>query len=282
MTAQDSAAEYDALLRAAVDVAAEAAELVRRERRKGVEVAGTKSSPIDVVTEADKATERLIFDRLSAARPGDGFLGEEGGSSSSSSGVVWVVDPIDGTVNFLYGIPQYAVSVAATVDGRSVAGVVVDVAGGETFTATLGGGARRDDVPLDLSDVAPQPLAKRLVGTGFNYVREVKLRQADAVARLLHEVRDIRRMGSAALDLCAVAAGRLDGYVEEGLNAWDMAAGGLVATEAGALLERRTGAGGTDCYLCSPAAGFPEFRDLVERCGFLDAQDGNRPGNSNV
>jgi myo-inositol-1(or 4)-monophosphatase len=282
MTTQGPVTEYDGLLRVAVDVAAEAAELVRRERRKGVDVAGTKSSPIDVVTEADKASERLIFDRLSAARPDDGFLGEEGASSPSSSGVVWVVDPIDGTVNFLYDIPQYAVSVAATVDGRSVAGVVVDVAGGETFTAILGGGARCDDAPLDLSGVAAQPLSKRLVGTGFNYVREVKLHQADAVARLLREVRDIRRMGSAALDLCSVAAGRLDGYVEEGLNAWDMAAGALVATEAGAMVERRRGAGGTDCYLCAPAGGFPEFRDLVERCGFLDAQDGNRPGNTDV
>jgi myo-inositol-1(or 4)-monophosphatase len=276
------AVPYDELLQVAVDVAAEAAELVRRERRKGVDVAGTKSSPIDVVTEADKATERLIFDRLSAARPDDGFLGEEGASSESTSGVVWVVDPIDGTVNFLYDIPQYAVSVAATVDGRSVAGVVVDVAGGETFTATLGGGARRGDVPLDLTGVMTEPLSKRLVGTGFNYVREVKVRQAEAVARMLHEVRDIRRMGSAALDLCAVAAGRLDGYVEEGLNAWDMAAGGLVATEAGALLERRVGVGGTDCYLCAPAAGFTEFSDLVERCGFLDAQDGNHRGNRDV
>jgi len=282
MTTQDSSTSYDELLRVAVDVAAEAAELVRRERRKGVDVAGTKSSPTDVVTEADKAAERLIFDRLSAARPDDGFLGEEGASSSSSSGVVWVVDPIDGTVNFLYDIPQYAVSVAATVDGRSVAGVVVDVAGGETFTATLGGGARRDDVPLALAGAETPPLSKRLVGTGFNYVTDVKVRQADAVARLLREVRDIRRMGSAALDLCAVAAGRLDGYVEEGLNAWDMAAGGLVATEAGALLERRAGVGGTDCYLCAPEAGFPEFRDLVERCGFLAAQEGNRRGNSDV
>jgi myo-inositol-1(or 4)-monophosphatase len=273
---------YDELLRIAVDVAAEAAELVRRERRNGVDVAGTKSSPIDVVTEADRAAERLIFDRLSTARPDDGFLGEEGASSSSSSGVVWVVDPIDGTVNFLYDIPQYAVSVAATVDGRSVAGVVVDVAGGETFTATLGGGARRDDVPLDRSGAGVPPLSQRLVGTGFNYVAAVKVRQADAVARLLHEVRDIRRMGSAALDLCAVAAGRLDGYVEEGLNAWDMAAGGLVATEAGAVLERHVGVGGTDCYLCAPEGGFTEFRDLVERCGFLDAQEGNRPGNRDV
>jgi myo-inositol-1(or 4)-monophosphatase len=150
------------------------------------------------------------------------------------------------------------------------------------FTATLGGGARRDDVPLDRSRADTPPLSQRLVGTGFNYVAEVKVRQADAVARLLREVRDIRRMGSAALDLCAVAAGRLDGYVEEGLNAWDMAAGGLVATEAGAELERRVGVGGTDCYLCAPEGGFLEFRDLVERCGFLGDQEGNRHGNRDV
>jgi myo-inositol-1(or 4)-monophosphatase len=276
----------DALHRELLELAQEAArragELLRDGRPADLAVAATKSSPIDVVTEMDIAAEKLITDLISARRPDDGFLGEEGGSSSSSTGVVWVVDPIDGTVNFLYDIPQYAVSVAATVDGRSVAGVVVDVAGGETFTATLGGGARRGDVPLSLEGPGTPPLSKRLVGTGFNYVTDVKVRQAEAVARMLHEVRDIRRMGSAALDLCAVAAGRLDGYVEEGLNAWDMAAGGLVATEAGALLERRAGVGGKDCYLCAPAAGFPEFRDLVERCGFLDPEDGNRPGNSDV
>jgi myo-inositol-1(or 4)-monophosphatase len=130
---------YDDLLTLAVQVAGEAADLVRRRRREGVEVAGTKSSPVDIVTEVDKAAERLIFERLMSARPGDGFLGEEGASSDSTTGVEWVVDPIDGTVNFVYGLPLYAVSIAAVIDGESVAGVVLNVETGERFTAARGG-----------------------------------------------------------------------------------------------------------------------------------------------
>jgi myo-inositol-1(or 4)-monophosphatase len=266
-----TAAEYDRLLALAVEVATEAAELVRVRREAGVEVSATKSSPVDIVTEVDRATERLIFERLMAARPDDGFLGEEGASSESSSGVVWVVDPIDGTVNFLYGIPTYAVSIAAVVAGESVAGVVVNVQTGERFTATLGGGAFLDGDRLQVRSGEPVPLSHRLVGTGFNYVAHIKDLQTMAVSAMLHEVRDIRRIGSAALDLCAVACGRYDAFVEEGLNAWDMAAGGLVATEAGALLEKRPGVGGTDCVLCAPASEFEGFRDLVVRCGFLGA-----------
>jgi myo-inositol-1(or 4)-monophosphatase len=270
VTAQEvDAAAYDELLDLAVQVAVEAAELVRDRRRAGVEVSATKSSPVDIVTEVDRAAERLIFGRLMATRPDDGFLGEEGASSDSTSGVVWVVDPIDGTVNFLYGIPTYAVSIAAVVDGESVAGVVVNVQSGERFTATRGGGAFLDGERLRVRTGEPVPLSHRLVGTGFNYVAEIKSRQTVAVSAMLHEVRDIRRIGSAALDLCAVACGRYDAFVEEGLNAWDMAAGGLVATEAGALLELRLGVGGTDCVVCAPASGFDDFGDLVERCGFL-------------
>ena len=265
---------YDELLTLAVEVAVEAADLVRRRRRDGVEVSDTKSSPVDIVTEVDKAAERLIFDRLMSARPDDGFLGEEGASSESRSGVRWVVDPIDGTVNFLYGIPHYAVSIAAEVDGESVAGALVNVQSGERFTATKGGGAYLDGTRLQVAaHEPPPPLSQRLVGTGFNYVADVKILQTVAVSALLHEVRDVRRMGSAALDLCSVAAGRVDAFVEEGLNLWDMAAGGLVATEAGAILERRVGTGGNDCFLCAPAVGFEEFRELVERCGFLGSED---------
>ncbi len=260
---------YDRLLEVAVDVALETAAMVRGRRREGVEVSDTKSSPVDVVTEVDKAAERLIFDRLMTARPDDGFLGEEGATSESTSGVVWIVDPIDGTVNFVYGIPYYAVSIAAAIGDRSVAGVVVNVESGECFTATSGGGAHLGGTRLQLPVGKDKPLAQRLVATGFNYVEAVKLRQTVAVSALLHEVRDIRRMGAAALDLCSVAAGRVDGYVEEGLNPWDVAAGGLVATEAGAVLETRPGVGGNDCYLCAPAAGFPAFGDLVARSGFL-------------
>ncbi len=271
--------DHDELLALAESVAVETAEMVRVMRREGVQVAATKSSPVDVVTEVDRAAERLIFERLMAARPEDGFLGEEGARSESTTGVVWVVDPIDGTVNFLYGLPSYAVSIAATVDDEPVAGVVVNVVSGERYTATRGGGAFLDGVRLLLSPTGEgKDLSQRLVGTGFNYLAEIKVLQTVAVSAMLHEVRDIRRIGSAALDLCAVAAGRLDAYVEEGLNAWDMAAGGLVATEAGARLEAHPGIGGTDCFLCAPEAGFTSFRELVVRSGFLRAEPGRAPG----
>ncbi|HZJ07459.1 MAG TPA: inositol monophosphatase family protein [Nocardioidaceae bacterium] len=260
---------YDELLALASVVAREAAELIRRRRRGGVEVAETKSSSVDIVTEVDKAAEALIFDRLLAARPGDGFMGEEGASSESTSGVTWIVDPIDGTVNFLYGIPQYSVSIAASTQGEVVAGVVLNVETGECYAATLGGGATCNDIPLRVREVVP--MAQRLVVTGFSYVAGVRVRQAGAVASLLGRVRDIRRLGSAALDLCFVAAARADAYVEEGLNPWDMAAGGLIATEAGARLETRPGIGGRECVVCGPAEGFEELLQVVAECGFLQA-----------
>lgn len=261
-------ADRGELLALAVDVAEETAAMVRARRRDGVEVAATKSSPVDVVTAVDRAAEALIFDRLMTARPGDGFVGEEGASSPSETGVQWVVDPIDGTVNFLYGIPHYAVSIAATVDGEVVVGVVVNVATGERFTATKGGGAYLGDERL-MVGAEDKELSQRLVGTGFNYLADVKVAQTVAVSAMLHEVRDIRRLGAAALDLCSVGAGRLDAFVEEGLNLWDVAAGGLVATEAGALLERHPGIGGNECYVCAPPTGFEALRDLVSRSGFL-------------
>ncbi len=260
-------ADANDLLALAREVALEAADLVAERRRAGVTVAATKTSPVDVVTEADRAVERLIHTRLLEARPDDGFVGEEGGDATSTSGVTWVVDPIDGTVNFLYGIPQYAVSIAARVDGRVVAGVVVDVAKGECFTATRGGGAWSGDQRLEVRDVAP--MAERLVATGFHYEQQVRVLQGQAVATMLTDVRDVRRMGSAALDLCALAAGRLDAYVEEGLHEWDLAAGGLVASEAGARVEVYVGAGGKDCVVAAPEGGFAEFDDLVRGAGFL-------------
>lgn len=265
MSVGDSAEE---LLALATSVAREAADLVRLRRAGRVTVADTKTSPTDVVTEADRAVERLVFERLTEARPGDGFLGEEGASVDASSGVSWVVDPIDGTVNFLYGIPQFAVSIAATWEGVVVAGVVVDVCSGEEFAAVRGGGATKDGQPIGVRAVVP--LEHRLVATGFSYEREVRVRQAAAVARLLGSVRDVRRMGSAALDLCWVGAGRFDAYVEEGLQPWDLAAGGLVAAEAGARVETLRGVGGKDCVLAAPADGFADFAGLVDACGFLE------------
>jgi len=257
---------YGDLLALARMVADEAADLIRGSRA-GAEVVQTKSSPVDVVTAVDRAAESLIFDRLMQARPEDGFLGEEGASSESTSGVTWIVDPIDGTVNFLYGIPYYSVSIAASLRDGVVAGVVVNVETRECFEATLGGGATCNDRPLGVREVVSP--SQQLVLTGFGYQADLRASQAAAVAAMLPRVRDIRRLGSAALDLCAIGAGRADAYVEEGLNPWDMAAGGLVATESGARLETRSGVGGNDCVLCAPAGGYDAFAALVEECGFL-------------
>jgi myo-inositol-1(or 4)-monophosphatase len=258
---------YDELLVLALDVAREAAALVTEQRRAGVEVAATKSSPTDVVTAVDHAAEELIRARLLQARPDDGIVGEEGEDTPSTSGVTWVVDPIDGTVNFLYGLPQYAVSIAAREGDRVVAGVVLDVTKAEAFTATLGGGAHLDGRPISVRDVVP--LSQRLVLTGFSYERRTRMTQAAAVHELLGRVRDVRRLGSAALDLCYLACGRADAYVEEGLNDWDVAAGGLVVEEAGGTLAVHPGAGGRPCVVAAPAGGFEEFQELVEQCGFL-------------
>jgi myo-inositol-1(or 4)-monophosphatase len=255
------------LLELAREVALEAAALVEARRAGRVEVADTKSSVTDVVTEADRAAEELIYGRLTRARPGDGFLGEEGATADSSTGVTWVVDPIDGTVNFLYDIPQYAVSVAAERDGTAVAGVVVDVTAGAVFTARRGGGAYVDGRRLRVREIVP--LDQRLVATGFSYVPETRTVQAAAVGRMLASVRDVRRMGSAALDLCMVASGRVDGYVEEGVKPWDVAAAALVAEEAGARVETRRGAGGSPCVIAAPAGGFAELEELATSCGFF-------------
>lgn len=229
------------LLDLARSVALEAAELAARRRREGVEVAATKSTVVDVVTEADREVERLVLGRLQDARPQDGVLGEEGASVPSTSGSTWVVDPIDGTVNYLYDIPAYAVSVAAVAGDprdpaghQTLAGCVHNPVSGETFTATRGGGAFLDGRRLAVS--RQDDLSLALLATGFGYDVARRRRQAEILAALLPVVRDVRRMGSAALDLCQVACARVDAYYERGLNPWDLAAGALVAREAGALV----------------------------------------------
>lgn len=229
------------LLALAVDTARAAAAVVARGRATAAEHVAVKSSPVDVVTAVDEESERLIVSRLLAARPDDGVLGEEGGARAGSSGVRWLVDPIDGTVNFLYGLPAYAVSIAAEVDGEVRAGAVLDVATGELFTALAGRGAWLTvpgaEEPAALSVSAPPSLGLALVATGFGYDAGLRRAQGAAVAELLPRVRDIRRFGSSALDLCALAAGRVDAYYELGLNPWDHGAGALVASEAGAVLS---------------------------------------------
>ncbi|WP_369253220.1 inositol monophosphatase family protein [Geodermatophilus amargosae] len=228
------------LLDLAVATAREAAGLVARQRGAAAAAVDVKSSPTDVVTAVDTATERLITARLLDARPDDGLLGEEGAAREGTSGVRWVVDPIDGTVNFLYGLRGYAVSIAAEVDGVPVAGAVLDVPTGELFTATAGGGAflstpARPE-PVRLAGNRPVSLEQTLVATGFGYRVEQRRAQGAVVAQLLTEVRDIRRQGCASLDLCSAAAGRVDAYYELDLKPWDHAAGALVAAEAGLVV----------------------------------------------
>ncbi|MGY1916580.1 inositol monophosphatase family protein [Blastococcus sp. SYSU DS0973] len=239
------APEPAALLALAVAAAREAAVLVARGRDTAAEHVSTKSSPVDVVTAVDAASEELLVRRLLGSRPDDGVLGEEGAARAGTSGVRWIVDPIDGTVNFLYDVPAYAISIAAEVDGIVRAGVVLVVATGELFTATTGGGAwlAAPGRPVRRLEVnRPESLDRTLVATGFGYRVEQRVAQGAVVARLLPRVRDIRRSGSAAFDLCALAAGRVDAYYELGLNVWDHAAGVLVAAEAGAVV---TGLPGT-------------------------------------
>ncbi|MEI5098045.1 inositol monophosphatase family protein [Streptomyces sp. PmtG] len=231
------------LLAVALEKAAHrAGELLRDGRPDDLGVAATKSSAVDVVTEMDIASEKLITDFLAARRPGDGVLGEEGASTESSSGIQWVIDPIDGTVNYLYGRPDWAVSIAARrtgEGGETLVGVVHAPVRGETYRAVLGQGAYVNDRPARTRS-AP-PFDQALIGTGFGYVAERRAHQAEVVRQLLPRVRDIRRSGSAAIDLCDVATGRLDAYYERGLNPWDFAAGDLVAREAGALTGGRPG-----------------------------------------
>lgn len=198
---------------------------------------GTKSSPTDVVTASDTAVEALIRERLAELAPGDAIVGEEHGgvAGPGAERVVWVLDPIDGTVNFLYGLPWYAVSVAATRGGVTLAGAVVEPASGRVWSAAAGQGATCDGRPLAVSDETE--VALTLLGTGFAYDARRRGRQAAFVAELLPRIRDVRRTGSAALDMCAVAAGWTDAYLEHGCNWWDWAAAALIAQEAGAVVR---------------------------------------------
>lgn len=242
----------DELLEIARGVAVEAGELIRRRRAEGVQVAASKSAKEDVVTFADRESEEFIRGRLATLRPGDGFLGEEsaGSYTPGSTGVVWVVDPIDGTVNYLYDLPAYAVSIAAVrvpegaepdpATWAPLVGCVVNPVLGEVYTAAVGRGAHLGDRRLAVNtDVE---LSQALVGTGFAYDAELRVKQGEFIRGLVYHVRDIRRAGSAALDLCSLAAGRLDAYAERGLNAWDYAAGALIAREAGAVVGGFEGA----------------------------------------
>ncbi|MDT4941043.1 MAG: monophosphatase [Pseudonocardiales bacterium] len=250
------------LERLAVDLAEGAAALVRDTGTGGIRIAA-KSTATDLVTEVDRAVERWLVERIRALRPDDGILGEEGGGRPGTSGVRWVVDPIDGTVNFVLGLPQFAVSVAAEVEGRSVAGAVANPLTGETFRARIGGGAHLGAERL--TGPRQVALSRAVIGTGFGYDATVRARQVAAVVPLLPAVGDLRRLGAASLDLCFVAAGRLDAYFEAGLNLWDHAAGGLIATEAGCVTSGLRGRPpSAQCYAVAGPGLAAEFFALLE------------------
>ncbi|HVF14179.1 MAG TPA: inositol monophosphatase family protein, partial [Acidimicrobiales bacterium] len=194
----------------------------------------TKTSVTDLVSDADRASEALIVSGILAVRPDDAILAEEGASRPGTSGVRWVIDPLDGTTNYLYGLPAWVVSIAAEVDRVMEVGVVSDPKNREVYSAVRGGGAWCNDVPISVSGATV--LATSLIGTGFAYRSARRAEQAVVLPHLLPAVRDVRRLGAAALDLCLVACGRLDGYFETGLQPWDMAAGILIACEAGATV----------------------------------------------
>jgi myo-inositol-1(or 4)-monophosphatase len=259
------------LLAVARAAAAEAGKLLVERRPADLGVAQTKSSPTDVVTEMDTAAERTIRAAIRRQRPDDGFLGEEGGSEDGASGVRWVIDPIDGTVNYLYGLPAWAVSIGAEVDGVTVAGVVLAPQLGEEYTAVRGGGSFLGERRLRVNE--PEGLAVSLIATGFGYRAERRDVQGRIVGGLLGQVRDIRRGGSAALDLCSVAAGRMDGYYERGTHAWDRAAGELIAEEAGARVEGFHGAPASEAMvLAAGSALFPALHGALAALG-ADGRD---------
>ena len=287
------------LLAIARQIALEAGELIVRLRAEGVQIAASKSSAEDVVTFADRQSEAFIRSRLRELRPDDGFFGEEGSEDTGSSGLTWIVDPIDGTVNYLYGIPQYAVSIAV-VEGppnpatwTALAGAVINPVARELFLASRGGGAFLETGFDDETEGASSSssssssssassagsasrnvrrlsinpltgLSLTLVGTGFSYSSVDRAQQAHVLTRLLPAVRDIRRAGSAALDLCAVASGRLDAYYERGTKPWDHAAGALIAREAGAHVAGTNGTPeGQDLVLAAHPEIFAELEVLL-------------------
>ncbi len=216
----------------AAEAARAAGELLRERFVAGGERAtGSKSTPTDLVSEADLAAERAIRELIAARRPGDAILGEEGGETQEGEGLRWVVDPLDGTVNFLFGIPQWCVSVAVGDDDGGLAGVVFDPLRDELFAGERGSRATLNGEPIAGSDSSE--LATSLVGTGFAYSSEVRELQAQVLAGVLPRVRDVRRMGSAALDLAWTAAGRYDAFYERGVQAWDTAAGEVLCACSG-------------------------------------------------
>ncbi|MEO5833079.1 MAG: inositol monophosphatase family protein [Nakamurella sp.] len=244
--------------------AARAAGAELLSRYGNVQGLDSKTSATDPVSDADRAAETVLVDLISAQRPDDGLLGEEGASRESTSGITWVIDPLDGTVNYLYELDTFSVSVAARDHADAVlVGVVYEPARDVIYTAARGRGAHKNGVVLHVSDAVPA--ARALLGTGFSYEQERRRRQGALIAAMLPEVRDIRRIGSAALDLCFVASGALDAYYEEGTHPWDVSAGGLIVTEAGGTFAECAPLGVASGKLAAAPGLFEElFRLLHE------------------
>lgn len=270
------------LSRIAVDVAVEAAKVAAHHRDfllshgSIAQVATTKSSPVDPVTAVDKAVEKRIVDELEKRRGDDAIFGEEGANKPGTTGVTWVADPIDGTVNLLYGLPNYAVSVGAAVGSEFVAGCVVNVVTGDIYHAARGEGAfvLRDAHPHRLLSSRCEDTSVALVATGFSYDSSWRAKQAEMLRHILPRVRDIRRMGSAALDLCHLAEGRVDAYYEHATHPWDYAAAAVIASEAGCVvehpgLEDRADVGAP--VMAAAPRVWEQFKDL------LDASGASRP-----
>lgn len=262
MTDSPAASDLLALAEATGDAAAELI-VAKVGAAKSID---TKASNLDLVTEVDRASEELIVERLLAARPNDGILGEEGSSVDGTSGVDWVIDPIDGTTSFVYGLPGFSVSIAARWQGETVAGYVHAPVIGARYSATLGHGTERDGAAASCSPITD--LATGLIATGFSPDHERRRRQGEHFNALIPNIRDIRRMGSAALDLAAVAAGQLDAYFEIGLSEWDWAAGDLLVREAGGqtIVERDEASG--RAFIAAAAPGIAdEFFSLLRSLG---------------
>lgn len=265
----DSSALIDELRALAIELARAAGRL-HVEGADHIRNVTTKSAPNDFVSDVDRAAEATIVAMLTAARPHDGILAEEGSAREGSSGVRWIVDPLDGTMNYVYGYPAFCASVAAEIDGETVVGVVYESLTGIVFWAVRGGGAWQDDKRLAVRSQAI--LSQALVGTGFSYEAKQRAQQGAAVAYVLARVADIRRGGSAALDLCRLAAGQLDAYYELDLSPWDYAAGRLIAEEAGAQVAALpAGHGKGPAIVGAGPALMPAFVDLLRKAGALPA-----------
>ncbi len=267
-----SSADIAALRDLAIEIAVEAGELLASRLHDDRSQVSTKSTATDMVTEMDAASEQLIVDHIRRARPDDSIVGEEGAAVTGGSGVRWVIDPLDGTTNYLYRLPGWNVSVGVEIEGTPVAGAVSIPSTGDLFAAAFGLGATRNGATITVPTAAP--LATALVGTGFSYEPDVRERQAANVSRLIARVRDIRRFGAAAADLCSVGCGRLDAYVESGLAPWDRSAGTIIAREAGARVEV------TDDHplpgtlvIASHPSRWDEFITLLQDAGIMQSGD---------